>query len=113
MPTPRSIHTPTGQRVFLELLRRKGKRARITAIKTIHAASFGMKYRSLNKLREVRCESNHMRNGMDIQRIEEKSMNLLLLSSDSMGFFSFLEVGFRNKAKMIGIEKKSGLMESR
>tara|TARA_B110000495_G_scaffold186908_1_gene185861 strand:- start:372 stop:524 length:153 start_codon:yes stop_codon:yes gene_type:complete len=50
---------------------------------------------------------------MDIQRIEEKSMNLLLLSSDSMGFFSFLEVGFRNKAKMIGIEKKSGLMETR
>jgi len=50
---------------------------------------------------------------MDIQRIEEKSMNLLLFSSDPMGSFSFLEVGFRNKAKMIGIEKKSGLMESR
>jgi hypothetical protein len=50
---------------------------------------------------------------MDIQKIEQKSMNFLLLSSDSMGFFSFLEVGLRNKAKIIGIEKKSGLMESR
>jgi hypothetical protein len=51
--------------------------------------------------------------GMDIQKIEENRMKLLLLSSDSMGFFSFLEVGLRNKAKMNGIEKKSGLMESR
>ena len=30
-----------------------------------------------------------------------------------MGFFSLLEVGFRSNAKMIGTEKKSGLMESR
>ena len=113
MPTPKRIHTPTGKRVFLELLRKKGMRASITAINTIHAASFGMKYRSLNKLRGVTWDSNQMSVGMDIQKIEENRMKLLLFSSDSMGFFSFLEVGLRNKAKMIGIEKKSGLMESR
>jgi hypothetical protein len=107
------MHTPTGKKVFLELLRKKGMRARITAIKTIHPASFGMKYRSLNKLREVRCESNQMRRGIDIQRIEQKSMNFLLLSSDSMGFFSFFWDELTSKAKMNGIEKKSGLMESR
>ena len=107
MPTPRNIHAPTGTRVFLELLRRKGKLAMTKAIKTIHAASFGMKYRSLNKLRGVICESNQMRAGIDIQKIEQNSMNLLL-SSDPMRFFFFLEVGLRNNAKMIGIEKKSG-----
>ena len=79
--------------------------------KTIHAASFGMKYRSLNKLRGVTWDSNQMSVGVDTQRIEQKNMNLLL-SSDSRIFFSFLEGGFRNKVKIIGIEKKSGLMES-
>jgi hypothetical protein len=71
-----------------------------------------MKYRSLNKLRGVTWDSNQMSVGMDIQRIEQKNMNLLL-SSDSMGFFSFFWDELKSKAKMIGIEKKSGLMESR
>jgi len=56
------------------------------AIKTIHAASFGMKYRSLNKLRGVICESNQMRAGIDIQKIEQNSMNLLLSSGDPVFF---------------------------